>query len=220
MKILRTKLVVESISVMYDIPFGDYFRIESKWDLESNSNNTSSTLTICTAVHFLKRTIFKGKIESTTKNETKASFSDWVKLARLEIQRQRNMSISAKGLSSDRESEQEKLLNSTSSLSSLSSSVGSSGTNIILVKGENVVKSEKMKLSFMIGGFIGLIIVSFILFKFLSLEAILGFCTLSILIFYIIQTEERSKNLQLQMKSLESRIASLENLIQKSQKKS
>lgn len=197
---------------MYDIPYGDYFRIETRWDLEANAENTSSLLTICTAVHFLKKTIFKSKIQSTTINETKASFNDWVKLARSEIQRQKSLSTPKCNVS-DRENETkgEKPLSSSSSIPSLA--LSSNSTNVVLVKGETIVKSEKRSVGIIAGGVFGIFCGFYILFKLFSLEAIIGASTLAVLIYYIILTEERDKNLNLQIKSMESRILSLENIM-------
>ncbi|KAF2077924.1 hypothetical protein CYY_000802 [Polysphondylium violaceum] len=82
----KTKLLVETDTIMLDIPYGDHFRIEAKWDITETSPETCR-LTIQLCVRFIKKTWFKGKIESGTIKETKASFSQWILLAKQEIQK-------------------------------------------------------------------------------------------------------------------------------------
>ncbi|EFA80382.1 GRAM domain-containing protein [Heterostelium album PN500] len=80
------KLSIETDTIMLDIPYGDHFRIEAKWDVVETSAETCR-LSIQICVRFIKKTWFKSKIESGTIKESKGSFSQWVQLAKQEIQK-------------------------------------------------------------------------------------------------------------------------------------
>lgn len=71
---------------MLDIPYGDHFRIEAKWEVTETSQDTCR-LSISLTVRFVKKTWFKSKIETTTVKETKTSFDKWVQLAKVEVQK-------------------------------------------------------------------------------------------------------------------------------------
>jgi hypothetical protein len=100
-EISRTHLTVETILVMYDIPYGDYFRVESKWEVFTGVTPNSCRLAVSTGVHFMKKTWWKsngsfslqnfnllGKIETGSMKESEDGFNLWVQLARKEIARQ------------------------------------------------------------------------------------------------------------------------------------
>ncbi|GAM22074.1 hypothetical protein SAMD00019534_052490 [Acytostelium subglobosum LB1] len=80
------KLAVETDTIMLDIPYGDHFRIEAKWDVVETSSETCR-LSIQLCVRFIKKTWFKSKIEAGTIKESKGSFTQWVQLAKQEIQK-------------------------------------------------------------------------------------------------------------------------------------
>eukprot|EP01133_Synstelium_polycarpum_P019490 gene19490-23350_t len=61
-------------------------RIEAKWEVTETSAETCR-LTIVLCVRFIKKTWFKNKIETTTIKESKGSFTQWVTLAKQEIQK-------------------------------------------------------------------------------------------------------------------------------------
>ncbi|EGC31812.1 hypothetical protein DICPUDRAFT_99088 [Dictyostelium purpureum] len=82
----KTKLIVETDTIMLDIPYGDHFRIEAKWEVIETSAETCR-LSISLCVRFIKKTWFKSKIETTTVKETKTSFDKWIQLAKQEVQK-------------------------------------------------------------------------------------------------------------------------------------
>lgn len=45
--------------MMLDIPYGDCFRVEGKWDITAQTADTCK-LVISVGVHFMKKTWFKG----------------------------------------------------------------------------------------------------------------------------------------------------------------
>ncbi|KAJ1694706.1 hypothetical protein LUZ63_011404 [Rhynchospora breviuscula] len=76
-------VVVETSQNISDAPFGDYFSVEGRWDLEQESNEINSCkLRVFLYLSFSKRTIFKGKIEQATKEECRDVFFLWIKLAK------------------------------------------------------------------------------------------------------------------------------------------
>jgi len=81
----KTKLTIETAIVTYDIPFGDSFRVEGKWEATAGSTANSVRLTVSVGVHFLKKTWFKGKIETGSIKENRDSFGQWVALCKQEI---------------------------------------------------------------------------------------------------------------------------------------
>ncbi|KAH3743144.1 GRAM domain family protein [Pelomyxa schiedti] len=74
------QLVVQTISVMLDIPYGDYFRIEAKWEV--TPRDTGCTLVVSSGVNFSKRTLMKGTILSSAMKQTRESYNRWVILAK------------------------------------------------------------------------------------------------------------------------------------------
>jgi hypothetical protein len=47
----RTHLTIESVQVMYDIPYGDYFRVEGKWDIDVGSTPNSCRVKVKSGVY-------------------------------------------------------------------------------------------------------------------------------------------------------------------------
>jgi len=78
----RGRLLVETIAMMLDIPYGESFRLEARWDVSSASDPAYCRLVVSLGVHFVKKTWLKGKIESQSIKESKQSFQQWVELAR------------------------------------------------------------------------------------------------------------------------------------------
>ena len=72
---------METTTVLHDIPYGDYFTIEGRWDLSQSAPNRS-LLVVSIGLNFSKKTILKGKIESSTVKESKDSYDKWVSLAK------------------------------------------------------------------------------------------------------------------------------------------
>ncbi|CAM0905892.1 unnamed protein product [Alopecurus aequalis] len=66
-----------------DAPYGDHFIVEGIWDIEQDSvDENNCYLRIYINVAFSKRTIFRGKIEQSTKDECREVFGLWIKLGR------------------------------------------------------------------------------------------------------------------------------------------
>jgi len=80
----KERLVVEIVSVMHDIPYGDYFRVESKHEVIALAEDRCR-LTIGVGLHFTKSTFFEAKLRKDTMKESKESFELWAKLAVHEI---------------------------------------------------------------------------------------------------------------------------------------
>ncbi|CAN6183432.1 unnamed protein product [Urochloa humidicola] len=74
-------LVIQTSQSIGDAPYGDHFTVEGIWDVEQDSlDENSCFLRIYLNVAFLKRTIFRGKIEQSTKDECREVFGLWIKL--------------------------------------------------------------------------------------------------------------------------------------------
>ncbi|XP_062189113.1 protein VASCULAR ASSOCIATED DEATH 1, chloroplastic-like isoform X2 [Phragmites australis] len=74
-------LVIQTSQSIGDAPYGDYFTVEGIWDVEPDSLDGSSCyLRIYINVAFSKRTIFRGKIEQSTKDECREVFGLWINL--------------------------------------------------------------------------------------------------------------------------------------------
>jgi len=91
----REKFTTETISLMYDIPYYDYFRIEGRWEVVPGIAPSSCKLTVHVGVHFMKKTWFKSKIESSAIKSSQESFKLWVSLAKEEISKIRTSQSSA-----------------------------------------------------------------------------------------------------------------------------
>jgi len=74
------QLIIQTISIMLDIPYGDYFRVEAKWEVTPRDGGCS--LTVSSGVNFLKKTLMKGRIESTAVRQTKETYLRWVSIAK------------------------------------------------------------------------------------------------------------------------------------------
>ena len=69
--------VLRSSQVMNDIPYGDYFRVEMRWDLRAAGPGRVN-VRVGVEVPFSKSTFLRGTIESTTLSETTEMARDWV----------------------------------------------------------------------------------------------------------------------------------------------
>ena len=71
--------VLQSSQVMNDIPYGDYFRVQFRWDVTAARGDVNHCrLRVGVEVVFLKSTFLKSTIESNTFSETSDSVRDWV----------------------------------------------------------------------------------------------------------------------------------------------
>ncbi len=64
-----------------DVPFGDYFVVESYFELKPTNNGRSCELVASLAVHFMKSTMLRSKIETGALSETKTTYTKLVELA-------------------------------------------------------------------------------------------------------------------------------------------
>eukprot|EP00884_Botryococcus_braunii_P008439 jgi/Botrbrau1/17597/Bobra.0166s0036.1 len=75
-------LVFETTQVMNDIPFGDHFSVETRWDITPVPLDPSGTqrcqVQTYVAIPFSKGTIWKKAIEKGTLDSCKESHSDWL----------------------------------------------------------------------------------------------------------------------------------------------
>jgi hypothetical protein len=69
--------VLRASQAMHDIPYGDYFRVDSRWDVRADGP-TSCTLRVGVEVVFSKSTFLKSTIEGTTFSETSDAVKLWV----------------------------------------------------------------------------------------------------------------------------------------------
>uniref|UniRef100_A0A7I4EKP1 VASt domain-containing protein n=1 Tax=Physcomitrium patens TaxID=3218 RepID=A0A7I4EKP1_PHYPA len=77
-------LVLETSQQMTDIPYGDYFKVEVRWDVERFIDNGQfhSLVRVSLDVTFSKKTMWKSKIEQGTYDESKEAYTTWIQLAR------------------------------------------------------------------------------------------------------------------------------------------
>ncbi|CAK9230391.1 unnamed protein product [Sphagnum jensenii] len=77
-------LVLETSQQMTDIPYGDYFRVEVRWDVERlfGRGRCHCFVRVSLDVSFLKKTIWRSKIEQGTFDESKGAYNTWICLVR------------------------------------------------------------------------------------------------------------------------------------------
>ncbi|KAL5197726.1 hypothetical protein ABZP36_001238 [Zizania latifolia] len=74
-------LMIQTSQQIGDAPYGDHFTVEGIWDVEQDSLDESSCyLRVYINVVFSKKTIFRGKIDQSTKDECREVFGLWIKL--------------------------------------------------------------------------------------------------------------------------------------------
>ncbi|GBG60215.1 hypothetical protein CBR_g3459 [Chara braunii] len=80
-------LVIESTQVMTDIPYGDYFHIEGRWDVETlaGEGGDHCFLRIYINVPFSKRTYLRSKIEQGAIDECRETYMHWVREAKVAL---------------------------------------------------------------------------------------------------------------------------------------
>lgn len=73
-------LIVESSQQMNDIPYGDYFRVEGRWDVVPVMDKATPhcAVRVFVDVSFSKKTVWKGKIEQGTYDECKDVYATWL----------------------------------------------------------------------------------------------------------------------------------------------
>ncbi|KAH9610061.1 hypothetical protein KSS87_003354 [Heliosperma pusillum] len=78
----NSHLVIETSQEVTDVPYADYFTVEGIWDVQKDNNESEGCiLRVYVSVAFLKKTIWKGKIEQSTMDECRETYSTWIDLA-------------------------------------------------------------------------------------------------------------------------------------------
>ncbi|XP_074280030.1 protein VASCULAR ASSOCIATED DEATH 1, chloroplastic-like isoform X2 [Silene latifolia] len=78
----NSHLVIETSQEVSDVPYADYFTVEGIWDVQKDDNESKGCiLRVYVSVAFSKRTIWKGKIEQSTMEECRETYSTWIDLA-------------------------------------------------------------------------------------------------------------------------------------------
>ncbi|KAL3537077.1 hypothetical protein ACH5RR_000443 [Cinchona calisaya] len=87
-------LVVETSQEITDVPYGDYFRVEGLWHVETDGDESKMgcKLRVYVNVNFSKKTMFKGKIVQSTVDECRDVYAIWIDLAH-ELLKQKNLEI-------------------------------------------------------------------------------------------------------------------------------
>ncbi|XP_039141322.1 protein VASCULAR ASSOCIATED DEATH 1, chloroplastic-like [Dioscorea cayenensis subsp. rotundata] len=74
----NSHLVIETSQQISDVPYGDYFKVEGIWDVQQLSGETGCILRVYINVAFSKKTMFRGKIEQSTKDECREVYALWI----------------------------------------------------------------------------------------------------------------------------------------------
>eukprot|EP01025_Chloroclados_australasicus_P036695 TRINITY_DN3739_c0_g1_i5.p1 TRINITY_DN3739_c0_g1~~TRINITY_DN3739_c0_g1_i5.p1 ORF type:complete len:686 (+),score=67.52 TRINITY_DN3739_c0_g1_i5:148-2058(+) len=82
--------VFETSQVMTDIPYGDYFTVEMRWDFENIANDRCRVTVYC-SVPFLKRTVVQKMIENSALKQVKEGARMFIQIVRNTIQKERNI---------------------------------------------------------------------------------------------------------------------------------
>ncbi|RCV13095.1 hypothetical protein SETIT_2G319300v2 [Setaria italica] len=91
-------LVIQTSQSIGDAPYGDHFTVEGIWDIEQDSlDGNCCFLRIYLNVAFSKKTIFRGKIEQSTKDECREVFGLWIKLGHDLLKQENNRPKDASG---------------------------------------------------------------------------------------------------------------------------
>lgn len=78
----KSHLVIETSQQITDVPYADYFLVEGIWEVQQNVNEESSCVVrVYSNVSFSKKTIFRGKIEQSTKDECREVYGIWIQNA-------------------------------------------------------------------------------------------------------------------------------------------
>ncbi|XP_038683962.1 protein VASCULAR ASSOCIATED DEATH 1, chloroplastic isoform X2 [Tripterygium wilfordii] len=87
-------LVIETSQTVNDVPFGDYFSVEVRWDVQRDGDESTEgcVLRVYIDVKFTKRTFWKGKIVQSTLDECREVYALWIQMAH-EFLKQRNLEI-------------------------------------------------------------------------------------------------------------------------------
>ncbi|KAL4527599.1 hypothetical protein Ndes2526A_g08627 [Nannochloris sp. 'desiccata'] len=79
-------LLFETSQVMSDIPYGDHFRVDQRWDVTPGPESGSCTLSVHIAVPFTKSTMWKKVIEKSVTESTLEAFRMFKELANRKLE--------------------------------------------------------------------------------------------------------------------------------------
>nr|CAD1835066.1 unnamed protein product [Ananas comosus var. bracteatus] len=85
----NSHIVIVTSQQISDAPYSDHFCVEGIWDVEQIEQNCCA-LRVYSNVAFSKKTIFKGKIEQSTKDECREVYAIWIKIAH-EVLKKKNI---------------------------------------------------------------------------------------------------------------------------------
>ncbi|KAL0397669.1 UNVERIFIED_CONTAM: protein VASCULAR ASSOCIATED DEATH 1, chloroplastic [Sesamum calycinum] len=99
---VKSHLIVDTSQEINDVPYGDYFTVEARWDVENDGNDSKPgcILRVYINVAFSKKTMWKGKIVQSTLEECREAYAIWIDLAH-EVLKQKNLEKEEGGRSSN-----------------------------------------------------------------------------------------------------------------------
>ncbi|KAG0459071.1 hypothetical protein HPP92_022199 [Vanilla planifolia] len=75
-------LVIETSQQISDVPYADYFVVEGIWIVQQSCDEENScTVQVYSNVAFSKKTMFRGKIEQSTRDECREVYAIWIQNA-------------------------------------------------------------------------------------------------------------------------------------------
>lgn len=79
----NSHLIFETSQEISDVPYGDYFTVEGRWDVERDGDDSQPgcILRIYINVSFSKKTMWRGKIVQSTEEECREAYAIWINLA-------------------------------------------------------------------------------------------------------------------------------------------
>ncbi|KAL7120966.1 hypothetical protein ACP275_02G154600 [Erythranthe tilingii] len=88
----NSHLIVDTSQEITDVPYGDYFTVEGRWDVENEGNDSKPgcVLRVYINLNFSKKTMWKGKIVQSTVEECREAYAIWINLAH-ELLKQKNL---------------------------------------------------------------------------------------------------------------------------------
>ncbi|KAK4848684.1 hypothetical protein QYF36_016093 [Acer negundo] len=94
----NSHLVFETSQEVSDVPYGDYFRVEGRWDIErvGNESEEGCILRVYVNVAFIRNTLWKKKIVNSTLEECREAFQIWINMAH-DLLKQKNLERQEEG---------------------------------------------------------------------------------------------------------------------------
>ncbi|WOL10500.1 protein VASCULAR ASSOCIATED DEATH 1, chloroplastic-like isoform X3 [Canna indica] len=98
----NSHLMIETSQHIRDVPFGDYFEVQGIWDVVQDINGENGcTVKVYNNVAFSKKTLFRGKIEQSTRDECREVYATWMSMAH-EVLKDKNIGqLNAAGISEE-----------------------------------------------------------------------------------------------------------------------